>query len=1058
MTLLFILSVILSSLQVAFGSKSPKVFSFNPNYGPRFGGTLLEFQGQHLNESNVTRIEVAGHECDNVTVVVRGGSNVLQCRTRHHDHGPHVGPVLISFDNLNQSVINSTFSYKENPEITDINPRETLASGGINMTVTGSHLDSAACAQVVFIYENQISFGNCSSSRSTSRVTCKAPDMSDITQQVFGNHTVQFVIAELNIEMDNNRLVPSTKPETVKMYRDPIFAPISSTNISLSERNPVLVLKGTYMPTFINKQEIKVTFGGKPCPVVTVNESNIQCDASEVIKQVKARDKLADKSLQSKMRNSSGTSSLVPKTTTPETVTRGFQVRRLVSNYTPLSQSASTTSTTTHYLPSGPNDQNQIPEYGVTVEIGNFKADLGSVRVVLDENVDSFKSFMFAVAGGAGLVILILIIVTVTLVMKVKKAKMLKNEPSSLIALAEAQSACREASSPTLKQILESVVEADARHDMDRLIYTSDKLTVGKCIGSGNFGCVYEGVLETDSDAPPRKVAIKTLQDATSYSIDLTGFVQEAVFMKDFQHDNVLGLVGLAEKEPGIPYVILPFMEKGDLLTYVRDPDVTLTLYEVIKFGADIAKGMDYLSSLKFVHRDLAARNCMLDGSLCVKVADFGLCRDIYEKGYYTSDNKKKLPIRWMALESIENGAYSTKSDVWSLGVVLWELLTRGLTPYPGVDGWDVVNFLRRRRLPPPFFCPESLYNLMMVCWAKDPIKRPTFNTIQKELLQLIGQGPDQSPSLTSKFEAVANVYVDIPSDGNKMPDEYKMRSESLETIDEMRESMSMAGALRKESTHRDEMWSGIQRELSEKLQNAKLKKTKKSKSSPLDDSAAAQREHKKCGAKTEKQPEDMSSCPDHVSSDRGFKVVKNITITIPESYSDRDVSKSAMGAYIKLVGNYEPPRKFSSPFRRLTKGHHSRASEKMKQDVRQRQSGPSSTANSQDTAAPVVSRDKPDDPVVMLAVSSGDAYFELEPDSHRLSSASDDASVSVRSTYTMRTTGSMGSMLDTTYPGSSFMNATGVSSGGDSYLSLAHPNGQQSRSLSHNNMSIIEI
>ncbi|CAL1528838.1 unnamed protein product [Lymnaea stagnalis] len=152
-----------------------------------------------------------------------------------------------------------------------------------------------------------------------------------------------------------------------------------------------------------------------------------------------------------------------------------------------------------------------------------------------------------------------------------------------------------------------------------------------------------------------------------AHNIDLVSLVQEAVIMREFQHPNVLGLIGLAEKEPGVPYVILPFMENHDLLTYVRDTSVTLTLHDVIKYGADIANGMAYLSQLRCVHRDLSARNCMLDLNHQVKVADFGLCRDVYERGYYKCDQKQNLPIRWMAIESIAVGSYSSKSDVVSL-------------------------------------------------------------------------------------------------------------------------------------------------------------------------------------------------------------------------------------------------------------------------------------------------------------------------------------------------------------------------------------------------------
>ncbi|XP_037520471.2 hepatocyte growth factor receptor [Rhipicephalus sanguineus] len=263
----------------------------------------------------------------------------------------------------------------------------------------------------------------------------------------------------------------------------------------------------------------------------------------------------------------------------------------------------------------------------------------------------------------------------------------------------------------------------------ENLLVDRGLLHLGPVIGQGHFGCVYLGTMKLEGKGHVEEVAVKTLHNnSRGGEVDSKAFLEEALIMKDFHHVNVLPLIGLSiDKTDGL-MVIIPYMKYGDLLSYIRDERNKPTVKQLIIFGVHVAEGMKYLADTKFVHRDLAARNCMLSEDFIVRVADFGLSRDVYEKDYYSGDNKAKLPVKWMAPESLEKGIYNHKTDVWSYGVLLWELITRGVTPYPEVDNWDIVDYLRQgRRMKQPSYCPDEMYAIMLRCWHDDPKKRPTF-------------------------------------------------------------------------------------------------------------------------------------------------------------------------------------------------------------------------------------------------------------------------------------------------------------------------------------------
>ncbi|KAM4739104.1 megakaryocyte-associated tyrosine-protein kinase [Anableps anableps] len=255
------------------------------------------------------------------------------------------------------------------------------------------------------------------------------------------------------------------------------------------------------------------------------------------------------------------------------------------------------------------------------------------------------------------------------------------------------------------------------------------KLILGENIGEGEFGAVYRG------EYMGQMVAVKTIKcDVTAQA-----FMQETAVMTKLQHKNLVRLLGVILHK-GL-HIVTELMTKGNLVNFLRTRGRSVVdSAQLLRFALDVCEGMEYLESKKLVHRDLAARNVLISDDSVAKVSDFGLAKvDSKET------DKAKLPVKWTAPEALKKEKFSTKSDVWSYGVLLWEIFSYGRQPYPKMSLKEVKEKVEGGyRMEAPEDCPPSVYSIMKLCWEQEPRKRPGFSKLREKLEQELGK---MSPS-----------------------------------------------------------------------------------------------------------------------------------------------------------------------------------------------------------------------------------------------------------------------------------------------------------------------
>ncbi|XP_017481728.1 PREDICTED: uncharacterized protein LOC108370808 isoform X2 [Rhagoletis zephyria] len=274
-------------------------------------------------------------------------------------------------------------------------------------------------------------------------------------------------------------------------------------------------------------------------------------------------------------------------------------------------------------------------------------------------------------------------------------------------------------------QIEKPVTEGLSHRTRDQWEIDRTSLKFVRKLGSGQFGEVWEGLWNNTTP-----VAIKTLKSGT---MDPKDFLAEAQIMKKLRHTKLIQLYAVCTVEEPI-YIITELMKHGSLLEYLQGKGRSLKMAILIDMAAQIAAGMAYLEQQNYIHRDLAARNVLVGDNNVVKIADFGLARLIKEDEYEARVGAR-FPIKWTAPEAANYSKFSIKSDVWSFGILLTELVTYGRIPYPGMTNAEVLTQVEHGyRMPAPPNCEPRLYEIMLECWHKDPMRRPTFETLQWKL------------------------------------------------------------------------------------------------------------------------------------------------------------------------------------------------------------------------------------------------------------------------------------------------------------------------------------
>ncbi|XP_013768459.1 tyrosine-protein kinase Fes/Fps [Pundamilia nyererei] len=268
----------------------------------------------------------------------------------------------------------------------------------------------------------------------------------------------------------------------------------------------------------------------------------------------------------------------------------------------------------------------------------------------------------------------------------------------------------------------------------DKWVLEHDDIILGPLIGRGNFGEVYSGRLLVRVEDRKRKSAQHQTSKLTAgYTRTHLSCVLSRI-LKQYDHPNIVKLIGVCTQKQPI-YIIMELIQGGDFLSFLRTEGHSLIPKMLVKMTENVASGMEYLESKKCIHRDLAARNCLVAEGNVVKISDFGMSRQEDDGVYSAEGGLRQIPVKWTAPEALNYGRYTTESDVWSFGILLWETFSMGMTPYTSMTNQQTREEVEKGyRMPAPHGCPIEISRIMNSCWQYDPRNRPSFKKLRIDL------------------------------------------------------------------------------------------------------------------------------------------------------------------------------------------------------------------------------------------------------------------------------------------------------------------------------------